>query len=183
MVSVNMRTNAESRTCPDCETKGHEVEPSQRRDSPGIEAWRPAALQLSSVLLGLVIHTFWPVEIPLAARFGRIAIVLFLGLGLSIIALSFREFARARTSVRPDRRANALIRTGPFAYSRNPLYVAVVLLILGIGVWVNSIWIWVMVVPLVLVMNTAVIVREERHLEQRFGRDYVEYKKAVRRWL
>jgi len=178
-----MRTNAESRTCPDCETKGHEVEPSQRRDSPGIEAWRPAALQLSSVLLGLVIHTFWPVEIPLAARFGRIAIVLFLGLGLSIIALSFREFARARTSVRPDRRANALIRTGPFAYSRNPLYVAMALLILGIGVWANSIWIWVMVAPLVLVMNTAVIIREERHLERRFGREYIDYKKSVRRWL
>ncbi|MCZ6807317.1 MAG: methyltransferase, partial [Deltaproteobacteria bacterium] len=104
-------------------------------------------------------------EIPLVAGFGWIVIVLFLGLGLSIIALSFREFARAKTSVRPDRGANALIRTGPFAYSRNPLYVAVVLLILGIGVWVNSIWIWVMVAPLVLVMNTAVIIREERHLE------------------
>jgi protein-S-isoprenylcysteine O-methyltransferase Ste14 len=151
--------------------------------SPGIEAWRPAALQLGSVLLGLAIHAFWPVEIPLAAGFGRIVIVLFLGFGLSIMALSFREFARADTSVRPDRRANALIRTGPFAYSRNPLYVAVVLLILAIGVWVNSIWIWVMVAPLVLVMNTAVIIREERHLEQRFGREYIDYKKSVRRWL
>ncbi len=119
----------------------------------------------------------------MAAEFGGIAIVLFLGLSLLIAALSFREFARAKTSVRPDRRANALIRTGPFAYSRNPLYVAVVLLILGIGVWVNSTWIWVMVAPLVLVMNTAVIVREERHLEQRFGREYIDYKRAVRRWL
>ncbi len=60
---------------------------SQRRDSPGIEAWRPAALQVSSVLLGLVIHSFWPLEIPLAAGFGRIVTVLFLGLGFSIIAL------------------------------------------------------------------------------------------------
>ena len=156
---------------------------SQRQDSPGIEAWRPAALQVSSVLLGLVIHAFWPVGIPLAAEFGGIAIVLFLGLSLLIAALSFREFARAKTSVRPDRSANALIRTGPFAYSRNPLYVAVVLLILGIGVWVNSAWIWAMVAPLVLVMNTAVIVREERHLERRFGREYIDYKRAVRRWL
>ncbi len=156
---------------------------SQRQDNPGIEAWRPAALQVSSVLLGLVIHAFWPVGIPLAAEFGGIAIVLFLGLSVLILALSFREIARAKTSLRPDRRANALIRTGPFAYSRNPLYVAVVLLILGIGVWINSTWIWVMVAPLVLVMNTAVIVREERHLEQRFGREYIDYKKAVRRWL
>jgi protein-S-isoprenylcysteine O-methyltransferase Ste14 len=156
---------------------------SQGQDSPGIEAWRPAALQVSSVLLGLVIHAFWPVGIPLAAEFGGTAIVLFLGFSLLIAALSFLEFARAKTSVRPDRRANALIRTGPFAYSRNPLYVAAASLILGIGVWVNSTWIWVMVAPLVLVMNSAVIVREERHLEQRFGREYMDYKKAVRRWL
>ena len=156
---------------------------SQPREGPGIEAWRPAALQLGSVLLGLVVHAFWPVEIPLAAEFGTTAIVLFLGLGFSIIALSFREFARAETSVRPDRAVKALIQTGPFRYSRNPLYVAVVSLILGIGVWLNSIWIWVMVAPLVLVMNTAVIVREERHLEKRFGGEYVGYKKAVRRWL
>ena len=93
---------------------------SQRQDSPGIEAWRPAALQVSSVLLGLIVHAFWPVEIPLAAEFGGTAIVLLLGFSLLIAALSFREFARAKTSVRPDRRANALIRTGPFAYSRNP---------------------------------------------------------------
>ncbi len=156
---------------------------SQHQDSPGVEAWRPAALQLSSVLLGLAAHAFWPVEIPLAAEFGGIAIVLFLGLSLLILALSFREFARAKTSLRPDRSAKALIRTGPFAYSRNPLYVAVVLLILGIGVWVNSTWIWVMVAPLVLVMNIAVIVREERHLERRFGQEYIDYKRAVRRWL
>ncbi len=156
---------------------------SQRQDGPGIEAWRPAALQVSSVLLGLAVHGFWPVEIPLVADGGWIVIVPFLALGFSIIALSFREFARAKTSVRPDRGANALIRTGPFAHSRNPLYVAVVVLILGIGVWVNSMWIWIMVAPLVLVMNRAVIIREERHLEQRFGRDYVDYKKAVRRWL
>ncbi len=162
---------------------GRSISDSQPQDGPGIEAWRPAALQLGSVLLGLVVHAFWPVEIPLAAEFGRIAIVLFLGPSLLILALSFREFARAKTSVRPDRRANALIRTGPFAYSRNPLYVAVVSLILGLGVWLNSIWIWVMVAQLVLFMNNAVIVLEERHLEQRFGRDYVEYKKAVRRWL
>ncbi len=153
------------------------------QDSPGIEAWRPAALQLGSVFLGVVIHTFWPVEIPLTVAFGRIATILLLGLGVSTIALSFREFYRAQTSVRPDRGANALIRTGPFAYSRNPLYVAVAALILGLGVWVNNAWICVMVAPLVLVMNGAVIVPEERYLDQKFGRDYVDYKKAVRRWL
>ena len=97
------------------------MEVEQLQDSPGIEAWRPAALQLGSVLLGVLIHTLWPVEIPLSVELERIATILMLGLGASIIALSFREFYRVQTSVRPDRGANALIRTGPFAYSRNPL--------------------------------------------------------------
>ncbi len=152
-------------------------------DSPGIEMWRPAALQLSSLLLALGLHAFWPLGLPFATEYGWAAVALLFCLGLSIAALSFREFARAWTSLRPDRGAAALIRTGPFRYSRNPLYVAVVLLILGAGVWANSLWVWLMVAPLVLVMNRAVIVREERHLEGRFGRDYLEYKKTARRWL
>ena len=165
------------------ESHGRGDSNSQRKDGPGIEAWRPAALQLGSLMLGLAFRAFWPVEIPLAAAFSSVITALLLGLGISIIALSFREFARAKTSLRPDRAAATLIRTGPFAYSRNPLYLAVLSLILGIGVWVNSAWICAMVVPLVLAMNSAVISREERHLEQRFGREYLDYKTAVRRWL
>ena len=57
------------------------------------------------------------------------------------------------------------------------------LLILAAGAWANSLWLWLMVAVLVLVMNRAVIVPEERYLEQRFGRDYLDYKRAVRRWL
>ena len=95
-------------------------------------AWRPAAIQLSSVLAGLMLHSLWPAEIPLAAKLAWIAVPMFMGGAAAIIALSFREFAKAKTSARPDRGAHALIRTGPFQYSRNPLYVAVILLIVGI---------------------------------------------------
>lgn len=152
-------------------------------DGPGIQAWRPAALQLSSLLVGLAAHTLWPVQIPLVANLGGLATTLFVGLGISIIVLCFREFARAGTSVRPDRGANALIQSGPFGYSRNPLYVAVILLLLGVGVWLDSVWIWLSCGSLVPVMNRAVILPEERYLEGRFGRVYLEYKDAVRRWL
>ncbi len=146
-------------------------------------AWRPAAIQLSSLLAGLMIHALWPAEIPLAAGLAWIAVPLFMGTGFAIIAFSYREFARARTTLRPDRGANALIRTGPFRWSRNPLYLAVCLLIVGIGFWVNSLWILVMLIPLFLVMSRAVIAREERYLEHKFGQVYLDYKGSVRRWL
>ena len=128
-------------------------------------------------------HALWPIAIPLIGKLGGLATALFVGLGVSIIALSFREFARAGTSLRPDRGARALIQSGSFGYSRNPLYVAVILLLLGAGVWVNSAWIWLSCALLVPVMNRLVISREERHLESQFGQVYLEYKKTVRRWL
>ena len=156
---------------------------SGMQENPSIAAWRPAAIQLSSVLTGLMLHSLWPREIPLAAGLAWIAVPMFMALGFTIIALSFREFARARTSIRPDRGADALIRTGPFRWSRNPLYLAVCLLIVGIGVWVNSLWVLVMLLPLVPVMSRAVIAREERYLEHKFGQVYIDYKQSVRRWL
>ena len=152
------------------------------QDNPGIPAWRPAALQLSAVFLALLLHSLWPLS-PLAANVSGIAGPLFLGMGLSIIALSFREFAKAKTTLRPDHGANALIRTGPFAYSRNPLYVAVMIVIIGIGVWVNSLWIIGMLIPLFFFMSRAVIAPEERYLEFKFGQEYLDYKRRVRRWL
>ena len=152
-------------------------------DSPGIAAWRPAALQVSSVLLGLLLHARWPFESSLVADVSWVAGPLFVGLGVTIIALSYGEFFRAKTTLRPDRGANALIRTGPFAFSRNPLYVAVMIMITGIGVWVNSLWILGMLVPLFFGMSFAVIAPEERYLESRFGQEFFDYKSRVRRWL
>ncbi len=159
------------------------ISDSGTQDNPGMAAWRPAAIQLSTVLAGLMLHSLWPAEIPLAAPVAWIAVPMFMGLGFAIIALSYREFARARTSLRPDRGAHALIRTGPFRYSRNPLYVAVSLLIAGIAVWMNNLWVLVMLIPLFLVMSRAVIAREERYLEHKFGREYLDYKESVRRWI
>ena len=130
-----------------------------------------------------MLHSLWPAEIPLAAKLAWIAVPMFMGGAAAIIALSFREFAKAKTSIRPDRGACALIRTGPFRWSRNPLYLAVGLVIVGIGFWVNSLWVLVMMIPLVPVMSGAVIAREERYLEHKFGQVYVDYKRSVRRWF
>ncbi len=153
------------------------------QDDPGMAAWRPAAIQLSSVLAGLMLHSMWPAEIPMAANLAWIAVPMLMGTAVAIFALSFREFAKAKTSIRPDRGACALIRTGPFRYSRNPLYVAISLLIVGIGVWVNSLWVLVVPIPLLLVMSRAVIAREERYLEHKFGQEYLDYRASVRRWF
>ena len=153
------------------------------QDSPNVQACRPAAIQLSSVALGFVLHTIWSVEIPGLTDVSWVVGPVFLAVGLLILGFSYREFGRSHTSLRPDEGAAALIRTGPFGRSRNPLYLVVCLLIAGIAVWVNSVWMLAMLIPLVVLMSYAVIAQEEGYLERKFGSEYLGYKGSVRRWL
>jgi protein-S-isoprenylcysteine O-methyltransferase Ste14 len=111
-------------------------------------------------------------------------------LGVSVIlvavvlfALCIREFQAAGTPVQPGRPTTVIIKTGPYRFSRNPVYLSLTLFQIGIGIWVNSVWILGMVVPTLVLMSYGVIAREERYLERKFGREYLQYKSSVRRWL
>ncbi len=79
--------------------------------------------------------------------------------------------------------STAIITTGPFRYSRNPAYVALTLLCVGLGVLLDNPWILVLLLPAVLLVHFGVVRREERYLERRFGEEYRRYKASVRRWL
>ncbi len=72
---------------------------------------------------------------------------------------------------------------GPYRFSRNPIYLAMVLLQLGFGVWANSLWFFALAILSALLLAWGVILREERYLEHKFGDGYVAYRTRVRRWL
>ncbi len=97
--------------------------------------------------------------------------------------LVLRRFSRAGTTFNVSKPASALITEGPYRFSRNPSYVSLTLLYLGIGILLNNGWILILVAPVFLVMDLWVVRREERHLEARFGEEFLRYKAAVRRWL
>jgi protein-S-isoprenylcysteine O-methyltransferase Ste14 len=103
------------------------------------------------------------------------AVVLFL--------LSYREFRAAGTSVRGSTRSTRIVRTGPYRFSRNPIYLAFILFVLGLSDWLNNAWLLVTLVPAVAIIAMIVIPREERFLESNFHEEYSRYKAAVRRWL
>ena len=67
--------------------------------------------------------------------------------------------------------------------TRNPAYLAMLLLLIGVALWMNSAAVLAMVVPLFLILDVGVVAREERYLERKFGQDYLDYKASVRRWL
>jgi protein-S-isoprenylcysteine O-methyltransferase Ste14 len=103
------------------------------------------------------------------------AVVLFL--------LSYREFQAAGTSVRGSASSTTIVQTGPYRFSRNPIYLAFILFVLGLSVWLNSAWLVVTLVPAIGVIAMVVIPREERFLERNFNDQYSSYKARVRRWL
>jgi len=97
--------------------------------------------------------------------------------------LTLRALSRAHTSVDPVKPTTALVTEGPYRYSRNPIYVALTLLYLGVAFLVNALWILLLVVPVLLVMRYGVIAREEAYLTRKFGDAYRQYTAQVRRWL
>ena len=90
---------------------------------------------------------------------------------------------RAGTPVPGNRPTTTLVRTGPYRFSRNPVYLAFTLLQIGFAAWVNSLGLLLTLVPALALMALVVIPREERYLEARFASEYPPYKREVRRWL
>lgn len=93
------------------------------------------------------------------------------------------EFRLADTSVETRKPTRAIITTGPYRISRNPIYLSFALLQFGIAVWTGSAWFLVALVLTMIVITTGVILREEHYLERKFGETYLRYKREVRRWL
>jgi protein-S-isoprenylcysteine O-methyltransferase Ste14 len=143
---------------------------------------RPPLVYLGSILLGLLLHFAWPLPLvrhPVGALIG--AGVVLVAVGLFIAAV--RTFRTAGTPVPGNRPTTTIVRTGPYRFSRNPIYLAFTALQLGIALWVGDAWLLITLVPALALMSFWVIPREERYLEARFPSEYLPYKSSVRRWL
>jgi protein-S-isoprenylcysteine O-methyltransferase Ste14 len=103
--------------------------------------------------------------------------------GIVMIVMGSRRFVAAGTNIPPSLPTTALVVDGIYRRTRNPLYLGMTLVYLGLGVAAGSIWEIVLAVPLLWVVNTGVISREERYLERKFGDAYRAYKVRVRRWI
>jgi len=111
--------------------------------------------------------------------FGLLVILL----AISLFVGAVRSFRTAGTPVPGNQPTTAIVRAGPYRFSRNPIYLAFSLLQLGIAFSVNSIWLVATLLAAVAVISLVVIPKEERYLERRFPSEYPPYKASVRRWL
>ena len=150
-------------------------------DTAGV-AIPPPLIYLAGLIVAFGLDWVWPVAL-LPNPHQYIAGALMIGAGMLIVVLVFRRFRAAGTNIEPHKPTTAIVTDGLFAYSRNPVYLALACITLGIGAAVDNIWVLVMLVPTLVIVRTAVIAREERYLEGKFGDDYWRYKMIVRRWI
>ena len=142
---------------------------------------RPPIIFLAAILLGVALNYAWPLPfVPSPLRLLGALLVL---CAVLLFGLSLREFRAAGTSVRGSQRSTTIVRTGPYRFSRNPIYVSFVLLLMGLAVGLDNLWLVLTLIPAIAFIAVVVIPREERFLEQNFPEQYSSYKAAVRRWL
>jgi len=109
--------------------------------------------------------------------------VVAIAIGVGVLLWAWWLFRKSGTPTRPTAQATALVTSGPFRFSRNPMYLAIVALLLGIAVWVGSLPMLIAPVGFFVVMSLAVIPAEERRLRETFGEAYLSFTQRVRRWV
>lgn len=153
-----------------------------RTDVANVGLARPPIVYAGSIFAGLLVHWFRPVPFLPATVNVPIGILAVLFAAILFVS-AVRTFRKADTPVPGNRPTTVIVRTGPYRYSRNPIYLAFTIFQIGIAAWVNSLGVLLTLLLALAVMVLVVIPREERYLEARFPAEYLPYKREVRRWL
>ncbi|KAB2847565.1 MAG: isoprenylcysteine carboxylmethyltransferase family protein [Hyphomicrobiaceae bacterium] len=159
------------------------MDEKRQEGSPPRLPWPPllmAAAIVGAYVLGRLLPWHWPAAIAPSARLAG-ALLLIAGILLAVFGLL--TLSTRRTTFRPDRTPTALVTSGPFRWSRNPIYVADVLVLLGLAGLLGWVWLLLLVVPFVLLLTRLAILPEERLLEAQFGAEFRNYRARVRRWI
>lgn len=139
------------------------------------------ALLLIGVSLG--IHFAYPVLLLPEGWLQFVVAVPLIVLGVALTGRSLKRFGVAGTDERYEEPSSAIVTDGPYARTRNPMFLSATLVYLGVGVAVNTAWALAGLIVWIVYLQFGVIRREERYLENRFGDEYTSYKRRVPRWI
>jgi protein-S-isoprenylcysteine O-methyltransferase Ste14 len=146
---------------------------------------KPPFLFLGALALGCLLSLVAPLG-PGLGKANTLAFIVgltFVAIGFALAALAVRRFQLAGTSVVPGEPSTALVMTGPYAFTRNPIYVGFVLAYFGLAILLTSLWVLLLLIPVLLILQRGVVEREEAYLQRQFGEDYRKYQARVPRWL
>jgi protein-S-isoprenylcysteine O-methyltransferase Ste14 len=163
-------------------TPQHGAVSSAAQDVANPARIRPRLVYVISLVFGTVIHLLVPfpfLPVTLAAPLG----VPLVAVAITLYSFSVAKFRATGTPVPAREPTTAIVRTGPYRFSRNPIYLAFSLFQFGVAMWVNSVWLLATLVGAVALIHSVYIPKEEQFLERKFGAQYLDYKSSVRRWL
>jgi protein-S-isoprenylcysteine O-methyltransferase Ste14 len=126
----------------------------------------------------LVPLPFLPAGVP-AGWLGAMVFVL----ALALFAWAIVTVTRAGSNVPTNRPTTSIVESGPYRFTRNPIYLGMFLGLIGLAIAFDTLWLLLMLVPFALVIRYGVVAREEAYLERKFGDVYRGYRSRVRRWL
>ena len=145
-------------------------------------ATHPAAFIVAWAVLGIVLQRVVPLHLPAWRAVGAMGTATTF-IGVVVTVWSLVELARHRTTVEHKVATTALVTTGPFRFSRNPTYIGLMAILLGLAVEYDNVWLAFLVAGFAAGIGKFTVRREEAYLERVFGDEYRGYRTSVRRWL
>ena len=156
---------------------------AKQQDHPNISpVIHPPIVALSFIVAAYFLGRFIPLSFVVPMIWRTVGLLLMV-IGFLLGIGAFIEFRRARTTLDPHGSTSQIVTTGIYGFTRNPIYLGFLLIVIGLPL--NSGLIWgLLLAPLyILGMNRLVIEHEEAYLEKKFGEPYTSYRSRVRRWL
>ncbi|GAB3779377.1 isoprenylcysteine carboxylmethyltransferase family protein [Spirosoma horti] len=142
----------------------------------------PPLLFGATLVIGVLLSYIFPT--PLLARHTALTIGLVLLIsGVITLLLAFQGMIQHKTTIHPNGATTAIVSNGLYRYTRNPMYLSLTLIYVGVSVATNAWWGLLLLIPLLFVVQKGIVEREEQYLAQKFGEEYLSYKAQVRRWL
>lgn len=132
---------------------------------------------------GWGLHALYPASLFGAAPWAQALGAVIFAAGLLFALWAITRFRRAGTNLETYKPTTAIVESGPFRLSRNPIYVGMFLGLIGAAIGLDNPWILLLLAPFYLYIRHEVVAREEAYLERKFGDAYLGYKARVRRWL
>lgn len=139
----------------------------------------PPVILLVSVVLQIILLFSFPISVDLSSLLGLILILS----GISLVFVSFRFMRKMKTTFIPDGTPEVLISSGPFKFSRNPIYLGMLTILVGLAFLMSSLSAIIIAIVFGTIINFTWIAHEEKKLHELFSEDWENYSSKVRRWI
>ena len=139
----------------------------------------PPVILLASIVLQIILLFFFPISVDLSSLLGLILVLS----GISLVFVSFRFMRKMKTTFIPDGTPEVLISSGPFKFSRNPIYLGMLTILVGLAFLMSSLSAIIIAFVFGIIINFTWIAHEEKKLHELFSEDWENYSSKVRMWI